>query len=92
VEKKGARVVGISTDDVETQKKFKDELKVPYPLLSDKGGKVAELYGGKMAVFGLANRATFVVDADGTIKEIATGTAAIDPAGAITSCPIKKRG
>jgi peroxiredoxin Q/BCP len=92
VEKKGAQVVGISTDDVDTQKKFKLELKIPYTLLSDKGGKVAASYGGTIPVVGLANRATYVIDADGTIKEIVTGSAAIDPAGAIASCPMKKKG
>lgn len=89
---KGAQVVGISTDDVATQKKFKEELKVPYVLLSDAGGKVAKLYGGTIPVVGLANRATYVLDQDGTIKEIVTGGAAIDPAGAITSCPLRKGG
>jgi peroxiredoxin Q/BCP len=88
---KGAQVVGISTDSVETQKKFKDEYQLPYPLLSDEGGKVAKVYGGTIPVIGLANRATFVVAADGTVKEIVTGNAAVDPAGAITSCPIGKR-
>lgn len=85
---KGAQVVGISTDSVETQKKFKDEYKLPYPLLSDASGKVAKQYGGTIPVVGLANRATFVVDKDGTIKEIITGSDAIDPLGAIKSCPI----
>lgn len=87
---KGAQVVGISTDSVETQRKFKDELKVPYRLLSDQGGKVAKLYGGTIPVVGLANRATYVLAQDGTIQEIVTGSAAIDPAGAITSCPLHK--
>jgi len=41
---------------------------------------------------GLANRATFVLDQSGTIKEIVTGNAAIDPAGAIASCPIRQKG
>jgi peroxiredoxin Q/BCP len=85
---KGAQVVGISTDSVETQKKFKDEYKLPYPLLSDSGGKVAKQYGGTIPVVGLANRATFVLDKDGTIKEIVKGGDAIDPAGAIKSCPV----
>ncbi len=89
---KGAQVVGISTDSVETQKKFKDEYKLPYPLLADAGGKVAKQYGGTIPVVGLANRATFVLDQTGTVKEIVTGSAAIDPAGAITSCPIGKKG
>lgn len=82
--------MGISTDSVETQRKFKEEYKLPYPLLSDEGGKVAKQYGGTIPVVGLANRATFVLAQDGTIKEILTGNAAIDPAGAITSCPVHK--
>lgn len=89
---KGAQVVGISTDSVEKQKKFKEEYQLPYPLLSDEGGKVAKQYGGTIPVVGLANRATYVVAQDGTIKEILTGNAAIDPAGAITSCPVGKKG
>ncbi len=87
---KGAQVVGISTDSVETQRKFKEQYKLPYALLSDEGGKVAKQYGGTIPVVGLANRATFVVAQDGTIKEILTGNAAIDPAGAITSCPVHR--
>lgn len=89
---KGAQVVGISTDDVATLKRFKDENKLPYPLLSDAGGKVAQQYGGTIAVIGLASRATFVLQKDGTVKEIVTGSAAIDPTGAIASCPLHKKG
>lgn len=84
-------MVGISTDSVETQRKFKEEYKLPYPLLSDQGGKVAKQYGGTIPVAGLANRATFVIAQDGTVKEIVTGNAAIDPSGAITSCPVHRK-
>ncbi len=87
---KGARLVGISTDSVATQKKFKDQYRLPYPLLSDAGGKVARQYGGTYPVVGLAHRATFVVAKDGTVKEVLTGDEAIDPGGAITSCPLGK--
>lgn len=89
---KGAQVVGISTDGVEKQKKFKDEHQLPFPLLSDEDGKVAKQYGGTIPVVGLANRATYVIAQDGRIAQIVTGSAAIDPAGAITSCPIGKKG
>lgn len=81
-------MVGISTDDVETQKRFKAEMKLPFPLLSDKDGKVASKYGGTVAVLGLANRTTFVLAGDGTIQEIVSGNAAIDPGGAIAACPV----
>lgn len=88
---KGAQVVGISTDDVATQKRFKDENQLHFPLLADEGGKVAKQYGGTVAVIGLANRATFVVGQDGLVKEIVTGNDAIDPQGAIAACPVPKR-
>ena len=89
---KGGQVVGISTDSVETQKKFKDEFKLPYPLLSDPEGKVIDLYSGRIPVVGVANRATYVIGADGLVKEIVTGSAAIDPSSAIAACPMHKKG
>ncbi len=85
-------MVGISTDPAETQKRFKSENDLPFPLLSDANGKVAKQYGGIVPVIGYANRATYVVDRDGTIEAIVTGKDAIDPAGAIASCPIHPRG
>jgi peroxiredoxin Q/BCP len=91
VKTKGAQVVGISTDDVETQKRFKAEHALPFPLLSDEGGKVAKQYGGLMPVVGVAKRATFVVDRDGTVKEIIEGSDAIDPQAAIASCPAPRK-
>ena len=84
--------MGISTDSVETQKKFKDQYKLSYTLLSDADGKVADQYSGRIPVVGLANRATYVVNADGTIKEIVSGNAAIDPNSAIDACPMHKKG
>ena len=81
-------MVGVSTDSVAAQKKFKDENALPFPLLSDADGKVAKQYGGTIPILGLANRATFVIDRDGIVKAIVTGGDAIDPAGSITSCPV----
>jgi peroxiredoxin Q/BCP len=85
-------VVGISTDDVETQKRFKAEMKLPFPLLSDKDGKTASKYGGTVAVLGFANRTTYVLARDGTIQEIVSGNAAIDPGAAINACSVGGKG
>jgi peroxiredoxin Q/BCP len=90
VQKKGAQIVGISTDSVETQKKFKAEYKLPYELLSDEGGKVAAAYSGKVPLLGLANRANFVIGQDGKITGIVEGGDAIDPNSAIAQCPLRK--
>ena len=92
VEKKGAQVLGISVDDVATQKKFKAEYKLPYPLLSDQGGKVASQYTGTMPVVGYASRSNVVIGQDGTVVKIVAGSEAVDPNGAIALCPLKKKG
>jgi peroxiredoxin Q/BCP len=92
VEKAGAQVFGVSTDSVETQKKFKTEFKLPYSLLSDPDGKVAKLYSGTMPLVGVANRANFVVGQDGKITQIVEGGDAVDPNAAIAACPLRKKG
>ncbi len=91
MEKKGAEVVGVSTDSVEKLAQFKKEYQLPFVLLSDEKGKVVDQYSGTIPVLGLANRATFVVGQDGLVKEIVTGNAAIDPSSAVSACPIGKK-
>jgi thioredoxin-dependent peroxiredoxin len=92
VQEKGAQVLGISVDDVATQRRFKAEYKLPYPLLSDEGGKVAAQYSGKMPVVGLAKRANVVVGQDGKVQALVEGSDAIDPNSAIGQCPLRKKG
>ena len=92
MEKKGARVVGISTDDLDTLRRFKDETKAPFPLLSDPDGKVAEQYTGLMPVFKVAKRSNVVIGQDGNVKEIVTGGDAVDPSSAISACPLHGTG
>ena len=78
--------MGISTDDVETQRKFKERYALPYPLLSDAGGKVASQYGGLVPIVGVAHRVSFVLGGDGRIVEIVSGSDAIDPTRAVAAC------
>ena len=84
---KGARVIAISVDDVETLKKFKESLGAPYTFLSDPGGTVAAQYGGVSE--GYAKRATFVVAQDGTIGHTDEGMNALVPDPALEACPSK---
>ncbi len=90
MEKKGAEVVGVSTDSIETLSRFKAEFKLPFVLLSDEKGTVVEQYPGKIPILGVANRATYVIGQDGLVKEIITGGAAIDPSTAVAACPLRK--
>lgn len=45
LKKLGLEVIGISCDDVEKHKKFKDKYKLNFPLLADTDKKVVEKYG-----------------------------------------------
>jgi peroxiredoxin len=86
-------VLGISTDNLPTLSHWaKTELHLSYPLASDFQRKVAEQYGVLMKDNGMANRATFVIDAEGKIEHIEEGSSAIDPDGAATACSrVKKK-
>jgi len=67
--KEGAMVVGVSSDDVDTQKRFKAEHQLPFTLLNDEGNKVRDLYGA----YGLAHtpgRVTFVIDKEGIVRHV----------------------
>ena len=86
-----AQVLGISTDDLETQKKFAESLKLPFPLLADPGGEVAKKFG-VLHEKGFAQRVTFVIDKDGAITKVLEGQDAIDPSPALASCPLRKKG
>lgn len=82
-----AQVLGVSLDSLETQTKFAESLKLPFPLLSDKDGKAATAYRVKGLLW--ANRTTFVIDLGGKITAIFEGKDAIDPAGAVAACKPK---
>ena len=64
----GAEVVGISTDTVESHRKFTDEHQLPLRLLADTEGKVHKAYEASSWFPGRAARAVVVVDAEGIIR------------------------
>src|SRR5262249_4984306 len=55
----GVQILGISADDLETQTKFAESLKVPFPLIADPEGVAAKAYG--VWSEGRARRVTFVI-------------------------------
>jgi len=68
----GAEVIGISTDDLETHKSFAERLKINFDLISDKEGKISEIFGVLKKSFGKisAQRVTFILDREGKIIKI----------------------
>jgi len=64
-----SKLFAISIDTVESQKKFVDEYNIPYFHLSDAHKNACKTYPG-LNIAGLAKRVTFVIDKNGTIKNI----------------------
>ena len=65
----GAAVVGISLDDVESHKEFSDKYKLPFVILADEGGAVADAYGvlRDYKLIKIASRQSFLVNPEGVI-------------------------
>jgi peroxiredoxin len=75
--KLGAQVIGVSGDDIETQKKFStQECRSAFLVASDPGLKIAKEYDAALAP-GYANRTSYVIAPDGTIAYAYTN---LDPA------------
>lgn len=64
----GAEVVGLSTDSVESHRKFAEHHGLPLRLLADADGRVRELYGARSLLPGRTARSVFVIDAAGIIR------------------------
>ena len=69
------QILAISTNHPFSQKTFAESLQLPFPLLSDfPDMKVTRLYGGlslnaTYARFGIAERAFFLIDKDGVVRQ-----------------------
>jgi peroxiredoxin len=65
-----ARIVGISVDGVWSHAAFAKDRKLRFPLLADfePKGDIARRYGVYDAGAGTAERALFVIDADGIVR------------------------
>ena len=64
----GAEVIGISDDSEHSHGAFVSKYKLPFTLLSDKGGSVRKLYGVKKTFGVIPGRATFVIDRAGVVR------------------------
>ncbi|HMP81150.1 MAG TPA: thioredoxin-dependent thiol peroxidase [Verrucomicrobiota bacterium] len=74
--KKGAIVLGVSTDPVKSHDKFVQKFNLPFTLLADEDRKIVEAFGvwGQKSFMGRkymgTHRVTFLIGPDGTIKKI----------------------
>lgn len=70
--KMNVALLGISTDDVSSQKEFAEKYHLPFSLLSDPDGTVAGRYGSftKFGPVRFASRHSFIIDPAGRIAKI----------------------
>ena len=72
----GAVVLGVSTDNAKSHTRFAEKHNLPFPLLIDEEGKVAEAYGsyGLKKMYGKEymgiTRSTYVIGPDGKLEKI----------------------
>jgi thioredoxin-dependent peroxiredoxin len=69
LQKYQVQVFAASVDTPETNKRFADEHRYNFPILSDPEKRVAKAYG-VLGPGGFAQRWTFVIGRDGTIRQI----------------------
>ena len=75
-QKKGAVVLGVSTDPVKSHDKFVGKFHLPFPLLADEDRRIVEAYGvwGEKKFMGRkyqgTHRVTFLIGPDARIKKI----------------------
>ncbi len=73
---KGFEVIGVSTDDEKSHKKFVTKYNLPFPLIADESKEIVEAYGvwGEKSMYGKTymgtNRTTFIIDDNGIIKKV----------------------
>ena len=74
--KRGATVLGVSTDSAKSHDKFVGKYKLPFTLLADEDKKIVTAYGvwGEKSFMGRkylgTHRVTFLIGPDGHIKKI----------------------
>jgi peroxiredoxin len=73
-EKRGAQIAGISVDPPPNNARMVGKLLLPFPLLSDPEGELARLYGLWNAEEGVAVPSVVVVDQQGEVRYLYSGS------------------
>ncbi len=68
-QRNGAEVIGISSDSVESHKRFAEEHRLPFTLLSDPDDQVRDMYGA-WSTAGTPGRVTYLIDKGGVIRMV----------------------
>ena len=64
----GAKVIGISSDSVDSHRAFATKHSLPFTLLADEGGAVRKQFGVGRTLGLLPGRVTYVIDPQGVVR------------------------
>lgn len=67
-------ILGVSIDNSESNNRFSQKYKLPFPLLADTDGEVAKAYNSRsdLLIAKIAKRRTFLINPEGNIEKIYT--------------------
>lgn len=65
----GAAVLGVSTQGVESHRRFAEKYRLGFTLVADPGKAVCRAYGA-LGLLGVAKRVTYLLDAEGRIARV----------------------
>jgi peroxiredoxin Q/BCP len=74
--RRGIKVIGVSTDDEKSHRKFAEKYSLPFTLLADTDHSVADAFGvyGEKKFMGKTymgvNRKTFLIDEEGRVRKV----------------------
>ena len=66
----GAKVIGVSSDSVESHKAFAQKHNLPFTLLADTKSEVRKQFGVSKTLGLLPGRVTYVVDPNGIVRKV----------------------
>ncbi|MEM2760229.1 MAG: peroxiredoxin [Nitrososphaerales archaeon] len=70
IKAQNAEVLGVSVDDLESHRRFKEKEKLNFPLVADVDFSISKLFGAFNEKRQISRRMTFVIDKDGIIRYI----------------------
>jgi peroxiredoxin Q/BCP len=70
ITKTGAKVIGVSVQDVASHKDFVKKYGLNFLLLADNNKRVSKKYDVLNSTWGMDNRVTFIIDPEGKIAKI----------------------
>jgi thioredoxin-dependent peroxiredoxin len=70
LKERGAEIVGVSSDSVESHKGFAEECELPFRILSDEDGELRRSFGVRSTMGIVPGRVTYIIDREGEVRSV----------------------